>query len=68
MSESFLFRAEESSFNTPMAVLKAGEKVIAKIYLSPDGKTLRFALAEFAMLEQVKLDLENHLIDFKRGV
>ncbi len=68
MAESFTFTAEESGFQTPMAVLRAGTKIVAKIYLSPDGKVLRFALPELATAEQIKTDLENQIIDFRRGI
>jgi uncharacterized protein YggU (UPF0235/DUF167 family) len=50
----------------PAAVFKDGEKVIAKVYLSPDSSTLRIVLPELAQQEQLKIDIEHRLIDLRR--
>jgi hypothetical protein len=52
----------------PMAILKDGAKVIVKVYLSPDSKTLRFALPEMEEETQLKIDTNNRLIDFRRAL
>jgi hypothetical protein len=44
------------------------DNLIVKVYLSPDGRKLRFVLPEFKTLAQPKLDDCNHLIDFTRDV
>ena len=41
-------------------------KLIAKLYLSPDGTKLRVILPEFSSFVQVKMNDLNHLIDFTR--
>lgn len=51
----------------PTATLKDGDQPIAKIYLSPDGKVLRIVLPEFNTLNQLKVDVANHLLDFRRS-
>ena len=50
----------------PAAVFKDGEKVIAKVDLSPDSAVLRIVLPELTQQEQLKIDVEHHLVDFRR--
>ena len=61
------WQAEKTKHGTPMAVLHdAEQRDIVKVYLSPDRGTLRIVLSELAVATQVKVDVENHLIDFRR--
>lgn len=68
------FSGSETRDGQPMALLKDGERVVARVYLSPDQKTLRIALPEMQdtgvpnVMErgQVKVDYRNKLIDFRR--
>lgn len=57
---------ETTKTGEPMAVLRAKREIVAKIYLSPDGVTLRIVLPELSLLSQLKINVEGKLIDFKR--
>lgn len=57
---------ENTKIETPCALLKENDKLICKAYLSPDLKFLRLVLPEMINIEQVDIDLEHKLIDFKR--
>ena len=52
----------------PTAVLKDGDKVIAKVYLSPDQTVLRVVLPELrgGDVARLKVDYAHGLIDFRR--
>ena len=56
----------ESPDGTTSPLFKDGEKVIAKVYLSPDSAVLRIVLPELTQQEQLKIDVEHHLVDFRR--
>ena len=72
--------AEKTAQGAPMAVLRDGERVVAKVYLSPDAAVLRIALPELELPNdgeplpasgevrrgQVKIDFAHKLIDFRR--
>ena len=61
--------ADKTKTGEPMAVLKDGDKVVAKVYLSPDQGVLRIVLPEMSKdtkAEQVKVDWAHGLIDFRR--
>jgi hypothetical protein len=63
------WKMERTKENAPIAALYGGKKLIAKVYLSPDSEVLRIVLPEFMSAEkQVKLDSQNHLIDFRRKI
>jgi hypothetical protein len=52
-----------------MAVLRDGQKILAKLYLSPDHSVLRIVLPELSTAanpSQVKIDMTHQLIDFRR--
>lgn len=40
--------------------------LVAKVYFSPDGKKLRVVLPTLSNFAQVKIDIDNHLLDFTR--
>ena len=53
----------------PVAVLKDGGEVVAKVYLSPDSSVLRIVLPEMSKdtkSAQVKVDYAHGLVDFRR--
>jgi len=60
------WHAEKTVHGSPSAVLRDGDKLIAKVYLSPEGDVLRVVLPEMTTAGQVKIDSAHHLIDFKR--
>lgn len=43
-----------------------GERVVARLYSSPDGKKLRLALPELGNFAQVRIRLEERVVDFER--
>lgn len=61
------WNAEDTQFGTPCAVLKDGNKVIIKVYLSPDHLRIRFVLPEFVLPDQFTVKADG-VVDFKRKV
>jgi hypothetical protein len=60
------WKAERTKDGYPVAVLYDEKKVIAKIYLSPTSEVLRLVLAELSDASQLRIDVDNHIIDFRR--
>ncbi len=60
------WRMERTKLGAPVAALYDEKLLVAKIYLSGDHLTLRIVLPEMSDAAQVKIDTENHLIDFRR--
>lgn len=58
---------EETKEGFPVAALYHDKKLICKAYLSPDLEVLRLVLPEMQLLKQLKIDVSNHLVDFKRN-
>lgn len=58
--------AEQTKEGYPMAVLYDGDVAILKVYMSKDAKNFRIVLSEFQILNQLKVDVTNKLIDFRR--
>lgn len=67
--EAYKWEEEQTKLGKPVAVLHDGHnKDMVKIYLSPDNSTLRIVLNELVVLTQIKIDVEHHIIDFRRKV
>lgn len=60
------FRDAKTNYGKPKCELLDSGKVIGSVYLSPDGETLRIVLNELRQAEQLKIDVEHRLVDFKR--
>ena len=58
--------SEDGKGGRKIALLRAGETLLAKIYLSPDQGVLRIVLPEMSESSQLKIDAKNKLIDFRR--
>lgn len=59
--------SEDKTFkHNPAAVLRAGERVVMKVYLSPNRDIIRIVLAELVDQKQIKVLIEDHIIDFRR--
>lgn len=58
--------AEETKRGTPSVILREGETMVAKIYLSPDSNVLRIVLPEWTSFRSVSLNYAEKIIDFKR--
>ncbi|HEV1286542.1 MAG TPA: hypothetical protein VNU44_14570 [Bryobacteraceae bacterium] len=50
----------------PQAIFRDGDKVIAKVYMSPDNAVLRFVLLELEDAGQLKIDAAHKILDFRR--
>ena len=50
----------------PCAVLRDGDRIIAKVYLSTDKTMLRIVLPEWNDLNAVTLNYPQRIVDFKR--
>lgn len=50
----------------PKAVLRVGKEIVCTVYLSSDLVVLRIVLAELKVANQLRVDITNRIIDFKR--
>ena len=57
---------EVGQSNRTVAILKDGNKVVVKIYLSPDGNIIRFVLPELTVVQQIRIRTQERIIDFAR--
>lgn len=62
------WEAKETKQGTPSAIFKDGDKIIAKVYLSPDRSVLRIVLPEWDNLNSITLNYPDKIVDFKRKV
>lgn len=60
------WKVEETSWEKPSAVLYDKEKVVVKIYLSPNEQKLRIYLPELNAPDQIEVKAIHQIIDFSR--
>lgn len=65
--DEFNWTEEWNRAGHPVAVLRAGNDVVARCYLSPDRTVLRIMLPELGAETQIKVDAQRKYLDFRRN-
>ena len=58
--------AGETRNKLPMAELREGSEIIARVYPNQDGTKIRIVLPELMDFTQTLISIDNHLIEFTR--
>lgn len=57
----------ETRHGLPLAELREGDVIVAKMYPSADGTKLRIVIPQLKSFKQTRIDIDSHFIEVERG-